>query len=166
MSGVKFAIGTGQALRVVVTGANPDAPTLDDVIFDGNQEPLRVSQRGNVLILPKPSPDFVEAPSAVRPSFAIPLAEPTPINLRRFATCLVNDPGQPVCTPYYQQFRYSTLDGSNQRRWSSAGSGIFVGPDVIYGITWNTAAYAYGAVPVFAPQVLIAFVVFKNTVGV
>lgn len=47
---VQMVGGAASPLRVLGPGADPANPDFQDIIFDGNQQPLRVKQKGTVTL--------------------------------------------------------------------------------------------------------------------
>lgn len=61
--------------RILGPGSDPDNPGFDDLIFDGNQQPLRVKQKGSIYV--GVNPGFWDGPGSYAGA-STPIIDPHP----------------------------------------------------------------------------------------
>lgn len=132
----------GSPLRVSASGVDANLAQFEDLLFDGNQAPLRLHQVGYVTIMSI-------APSNIAPA----VVSGVPI------TAL---PGYPS---FSVMVRQDTNSGTGPLRccWRNGadGAGGVVNPGQFYGVQWGRMASIPGGDPPQRPG-YINFAIFKN----
>lgn len=178
---VRLVSGATSPFRVLSGSANPATPLLEDTIFDGNQQPLRVKQKG-VIHAPY-GPGFASGFGAYGGASA-PIANPIP-DKRHYCLGLGYSTADNIR-------RTPSQDGSRATvMWITCtlvsyftNSGIGVATDAAN--VWGFNNYAYrpvtgnagcavcgklGCFPIVstigftAPDVFVSYLVLHNTIG-
>jgi hypothetical protein len=186
---VSFDAGGVSPIRLLGPGANLANPSFSDLIFDGNQQPLRVKQLGTVVM--SQGAGFFEGIGTYAGQ-SVPIANPDP-NKRHLAICLGNAGSSVSTTRQTPGMSGSSITGgsfSGQITWFQ-NEGIGVGTDATnvwclsnYGSTPQFAqvgtihlyipGFPYGhyvdvgvlGVVGFTPRpATISYLVFHNTIG-
>jgi len=133
-----------QPFRVSSVGVDAETAEFQDLLFDGNQSPLRIHQVGYVSVLslrkPNLAPAFVSSiaidPLPGYPLFSVMLREDEPYGVGACRCVYRNGPGE-------------------------YGGGGVANPNTFYAITWRRTNGVPGTDP--PPQTnYINFVLFKN----
>lgn len=142
---VQLVGGGASPLRLLGPGADPNNPSFSDVIFDGNQQPLRVKQKGTVIM--SFGPGFSAGIGAYGGT-SVPIANPHPTK-RHMAIAIGN-----VGTSVGATRQTPGMSGQQVTGGSAYGAftffqnnGIGVGTDPTKVWTLNN----YGSVPVLGP---------------
>jgi hypothetical protein len=150
--------GAASPFRIVIAGASPTNPGFEDVIFDGNQMPLRISQTGEVSVPSKGLPAFIP-PWSMAFSTPVALLLPTASGQRRFCNAFWKRSVDPRWrTPFYSWTEASTPT-------PSGGGGIAMANTEFAGVNFFANVQNVTTGDITTSPITVAYVVYNHAVG-
>jgi hypothetical protein len=117
-------------MRMVVSGANPTTPNLEDVLFDANQPPLRLMQKGRATNVHLATTGIPNWDGHVEPITALAVPKPGGFRIPNALGNRINVSGAPWESPY---MNFDPHTGQ------AAGIGVAVSDDTIWAVNfWSS----------------------------